>query len=75
MNFDFPANIIQKDIELSTFESFMESRTKLYLNNIPRMSSISNYIEGTDTCPLLVTGSPGIGKSSLLANWINIYAR
>ena len=54
-------------IERSFHEAFLEDRAGHFWGRHSELEQIANYVGGTTSTPLVVTGKPGMGKSALLA--------
>ena len=60
------------DQEASEHEAFAADRARVYIANEHTFERLDRHAQD-DGPPLVVTGEPGIGKSSLLANWVRRY--
>ena len=70
-------NSLYQDRELSEIErerlsqrSFLHSRTVVYIPNKSNFKTLDVFLRNTEKHELVVTGSSGMGKSALIANWI-----
>lgn len=68
---EYPAVSVQDEAERERFEqeTFIQSRAKGYVPRSDAFRRLDAHVAGTSQ-PLVITGESGIGKSSLLANWL-----
>ncbi len=52
-------------------QAFIQSRVQLHLPDTSIQKAISDYFHSEARTPLVLTGTPGSGKSSALAYWVN----
>lgn len=57
------------------FNNFIEDKNRIYLRRENDFNNLTNYANGCDKMPLVITGVPGIGKSALLANFYKEYSQ
>jgi WD40 repeat protein len=55
--------------EWSLHEAFIENRTQVHVPRADVEERLTRYAEGDDPRPLVLSGPPGSGKSSILAHW------
>src|SRR5205085_21873 len=60
--------------ERSFHEAFVEHRTQAHVPRSAVEDEITNYVEGDDPRPLVLSGPPGAGKSAVLAHWARRHA-
>ena len=79
---DFMAllNTLYQDCELSEMkrerlsqQSFLHSRTAVYIPNERNYKTLDIFLGNTGRHELVITGSSGMGKSALIANWIETH--
>ena len=58
------------DVERSLHEAFIENRTQVYVPRTDIEQQLTDYIDGDDSRPLILSGPPGSGKSAILAHWV-----
>jgi len=56
------------DVERRMHETFAEERSRLHVGRIDQARRLTEYVQGKDRPPLVVTGESGCGKSAFLAN-------
>jgi hypothetical protein len=56
--------------ERGPHEAFVEHRTQVHLARREVELALTQYVEDNDPRPLLLSGPPGAGKSSVLAHWL-----
>jgi hypothetical protein len=56
--------------ERSLHAAFIENRTQVHVPRTEVEARISRHVEGDDPRPLVLSGPPGGGKSSVLAHWV-----
>lgn len=61
-------------VERAYHETFIENRSRRFIGRRDLLQQMSAHANGDDAVPLVVTGSPGCGKSALLANFAREYA-
>jgi len=62
------------EVERAYHDAFIEHRTQRFVDRKDLLRQMAAYIEGDLSAPLLITGTPGCGKSSLLANFSKVLA-
>ena len=62
-------------IERGYHDAFIEDRSHNFVGRFNLLANLRDYVDGTDTVPLLVTGKSGSGKSGLLSKFARDYAR
>lgn len=55
--------------ERSLHEAFIEDRTQVHVPRSDLEAKLSAYVESDQVHPLVLSGPPGSGKSSILAHW------
>lgn len=60
--------------EFGYHERFMESRLRVYVGREALQTELTNFADGNDGKPALVTGPSGSGKSAALAKFATTYA-
>jgi WD40 repeat protein len=55
--------------EWSLHEAFIENRTQVHVPRAEVEEQLTRHAEGDDPRPLVLSGPPGSGKSSILAHW------
>jgi len=61
--------------ERAYHEAFLESRTRRFLGRAKPLADMTSYAQGDDPTPLVITGAPGSGKSTLMARFAQTYAQ
>jgi len=61
-------------IERHLHEAFAEDRSRLHVGRLAEAARLTEYVQGTDRRPIVITGESGCGKSAFLANWCRQYA-
>ena len=61
-------------IERSMHEAFAEERSRLNVGRVKQVERLTEYVQGRDRRPAVITGESGCGKSAFLANWYRRYA-
>jgi len=61
-------------IERQIHEAFAEERSRLHVGRLEEAARLTQYVQGTDRRPVVITGESGCGKSAFLANWHQQYA-
>lgn len=56
-------------IERQMHESFAEERSHLHVGRVEQAKQLTEYVQGTDRRPVVITGESGCGKSAFLASW------
>jgi hypothetical protein len=59
----------QSSREARDHEAFAETRRRTYIGRLDYFEALNRHAEG-DGAPLVLLGESGIGKSALIANWI-----
>ncbi len=62
------------DIETAQQNAWAESRTAVYISREEHFQKLDAHVAGEGP-PLVLTGESGVGKSALLANWIERYKK
>jgi tetratricopeptide (TPR) repeat protein len=60
-------------LERQMHESFAEERSHLHVGRIEQAKRLTEYVQGTDRRPAVITGESGCGKSAFLASWCRQY--
>jgi WD40 repeat protein len=60
--------------ERSLHETFIENRAHVHVPRIAVETELTRYVDSEDPRPLVVSGFPGSGKSSILAHWVTQHA-
>ena len=60
-----PPDVLEQ--ERKYHESFIENHTRLFIGRTGLLQAIGAHLRSSDCSPLIVTGPPGSGKSSVLA--------
>ncbi|MCX6901610.1 MAG: DUF4062 domain-containing protein, partial [Verrucomicrobia bacterium] len=55
--------------ERSYHETFIENRTQVHVPRVDVETKLTEYADGTDERPLVLSGPPGSGKSAILSHW------
>lgn len=72
---DFPpienneVNLSIHEIESKVHNSFAQSNQLVYLRRFEYDAMVHDYINNSNPLPLIVTGEPGIGKTTCMSNW------
>ena len=67
----FPiGNISEHDKERYANDAFLQSRIQAYIAKADNVKAIDDFINNPEQHYLVISGDSGIGKSSLIANWI-----
>jgi hypothetical protein len=61
------------DIERQMHEAFVEERSRLHVGREEQARQLTEYVQGKDRHPVVITGESGCGKSAFLANWYRKY--
>lgn len=61
-------------VERQMHEAFAEERSRLHVGREGQARRLSEYVQGKDRCPAVISGESGCGKSAFLANWYRKYA-
>ena len=73
----FPEPVTSRDelsVERSYQDTFIEDRSKRFIGRHDLLTRMTEYANGLEPGPLVITGEPGCGKSSLLANFSRQHA-
>ncbi|NUQ62866.1 MAG: DUF4062 domain-containing protein [Pirellulales bacterium] len=62
-------------IERAYHDFFIETRTEMFIGQGHLLSRLHEYASGNVPGPMLVTGTPGCGKSALLARFVSQFRR
>jgi telomerase protein component 1 len=57
------------ETERQYHEAFIEGRSRFFIGRQSLLKRLADYVKGDETVPLVVYGTPGCGKSALLANF------
>jgi nephrocystin-3 len=60
-------------IEREMHEAFAEERSRLHIGREKQAKRLTEYVQGKDHRPVVITGESGCGKSAFLANWSRKY--
>jgi Tfp pilus assembly protein PilF len=74
---EYPVEAAEPDpltMEREAHEAFAEERSRLHVGRENEAKQLSEYVEGSDRRPALITGESGCGKSAFLASWSHHYA-
>ncbi len=75
---EYPADAREVDsiyAERQMHEVFVEERTCFHIGRTDQTAELTQYIQGDDHRPIVITGESGCGKSAFLANWYRQYTR
>lgn len=61
------------DIERQMHEAFAEERSRHHIGREEQAVKLTEYVQGEDRRPLVITGESGCGKSAFLASWYRKY--
>lgn len=61
-------------IERQMHEAFVEERSRVHIGRLEEAARLTQYVQGNDQRPVVITGESGCGKSAFLANWYRQYA-
>jgi tetratricopeptide (TPR) repeat protein len=61
-------------VERQMHENFAEERSYLHVGRLKELVELTQYVQGADSRPVVITGKSGSGKSAFLANWYRQYA-
>ena len=61
-------------VERAYHEAFVENRCRRFIGRRDLLQKLTEHADGASSTPLVVTGSPGCGKSALLARFARQYA-
>jgi len=61
-------------VERQMHEAFVEERSRLHIGRETQLRRLTEYVQGTDRRPIVITGESGCGKSAFLATWYRRYA-
>ncbi|MDB4458223.1 tetratricopeptide repeat protein, partial [Akkermansiaceae bacterium] len=75
---DYPEEEVPDALTLERMrhEAYGTARCRLYLGGEKHLKALDEAVarEGEQSRPVLVTGGAGVGKSAMLANWVERYA-
>jgi hypothetical protein len=54
---------------------FMESRVRVFVGRRELQNKLTAYLESDSTCPLILTGGPGSGKSAIMSKLCQTWSR
>jgi tetratricopeptide (TPR) repeat protein len=60
-------------IEREMHEAFAEERSRLHVGRAEEARQLTEYVQGTERRPVVITGESGCGKSAFLASWCRQY--
>lgn len=60
-------------IERQMHEAFAEERSRLHVGRAAEAARLTEYVQGKDRRPIVITGVSGCGKSAFLASWYRRY--
>ncbi len=72
----YPEEALEADplvIEREMHEAFAEERSRLHVGRVKQAERLTEYVQGIDRQPAVITGESGCGKSAFLANWYRRY--
>jgi hypothetical protein len=61
-------------VERGMHEAFAEERSRLHVGREGQAKRLTEYVQGKDRRPVVITGESGCGKSAFMANWYRKYA-
>lgn len=61
-------------IERAYHDEFIEGRCQRFIGRRDLIEQMTAYADGENNVPLVITGTPGCGKSALMANFARAYA-
>lgn len=72
----FPLSFLPDDFQRikKGHEDFLTARTRAYIARQVYFDNITNHVV-SKTEPLVITAEPGMGKTSLIANWMSDYRK
>jgi tetratricopeptide (TPR) repeat protein len=73
---EYPAEVPPSDpvtVERQMHEAFAEERCRFHVGRKEQAARLDQYVTGTDSRPVVITGESGCGKSAFLANWYRRY--
>lgn len=76
INTAYPEEAVEADpinIERQMHEAFAEERSHLHVGRSEQAQRLTEYVQGTDRRPVVITGESGCGKSAFLASWYRKY--
>ena len=56
--------------ERALHEAFIEDRTRVHVPRTDVEQALTEYVQGDQDRPLVLSGPPGSGKSAILAHWV-----
>ncbi len=74
---EYPAEAPEPDpltIEREAHEAFADERSRLHVGRKNEARRLSEYVQGSDRRPAVISGQSGCGKSAFLASWSHRYA-
>ena len=74
---EYPEEVPEADpvaMEREMHEAFAEERSSLHVGRTEEAGRLTEYVQGADRRPIVITGGSGCGKSAFLANWYRRYA-
>jgi tetratricopeptide (TPR) repeat protein len=60
-------------VERQMHEAFVEERSRLHIGRKEQARRLTEYVQGKDRRPTVITGESGCGKSAFLASWYRKY--
>lgn len=74
---EYPEEVPEPDplvFERYAHEAFVEERSRLFVGRTEQAERLTEYVQGTDRHPAVITGESGCGKSAFLTSWYRRYA-
>jgi tetratricopeptide (TPR) repeat protein len=72
----YPEEMAEVDpltVERQMHEAFAEERSRLHVGREDQARRLTEYVQGKDRRPAVITGESGCGKSAFLASWYRKY--
>jgi len=73
---EYPEGVPETDqltTERQMHEIFAEERSTIHIGRLKQEERLTEYVQGTDRRPVVITGESGCGKSAFLASWSKKY--
>ncbi|MCX9011172.1 MAG: DUF4062 domain-containing protein [Candidatus Methanoperedens sp.] len=73
---EYPEEEIPPDdlaVEEAYHEAFIEGRSRRFIGRLDILKQMTEFVDGDNAAPLIITGAPGCGKSALLAKFVRAY--